>query len=425
MASYPGENPRFGAVILVLVDTLAAAVVALWVADELGVRGAVSGWPLVLNAVLLCACFVATLVASGFYKPQVWMMPRRLAARALVAAAILVIGVSLAGSAKANWLGSAGLKIWSIPILFIAAAAAFRLGVVIALRSGVLPPEVPLIARLEAAGAGAVPPDAPALAMSAQGSSPMPHHTGTFPAGGTRSAAEGLSGASWSEAAAARDASRGRVDLETLPADWLDGAAIVGEGRAIRLVRRSFDILGSLMLILAVLPLLLLTALAIRLESRGPVFYRQERVGKDGRVFTLFKFRSMTVDAERDGPCWAQQRDPRVTRVGRLIRLTRIDEVPQVINVLSGEMSLIGPRPERPNFVEQLAAVIPHYRCRAAVKPGITGWAQVNYPYGASVEDARNKLAYDLYYIRHRSLAMDFAIVLGTIRVILLQEGAR
>ncbi len=133
----------------------------------------------------------------------------------------------------------------------------------------------------------------------------------------------------------------------------------------------------------------------------------------------------MTIDAERDGPCWAQQRDPRVTRVGRLLRLTRIDEVPQVINVLRGEMALIGPRPERPAFVEQLAAIIPHYGTRAAVKPGITGWAQVNYPYGASVEDARNKLAYDLYYIRHRSLAMDAAIVVGTIRVILLQEGAR
>ena len=171
--------------------------------------------------------------------------------------------------------------------------------------------------------------------------------------------------------------------------------------------------------------MLVLTAVAIRLESPGPVFYRQDRVGKDGRVFRLFKFRSMSVDAEKGGPRWAIPSDPRVTRVGRLIRLTRIDEIPQALNVLRGDMALIGPRPERPNFVEHLAAVIPHYDCRSAVRPGITGWAQINYPYGASVEDARNKLAYDLYYLRHRSLALDVSIILGTIRVVLLQEGAR
>ena len=263
-----------------------------------------------------------------------------------------------------------------------------------------------------------MPLGVPAHAITAHGSGPMRQLEGAYPAVGRRPGGDDRPGAAWR-------AARGRVDLQALPADWLESAAASREGVGIQLFRRSFDIIGSVILILAVLPLLLLTAIAIRLESRGPVFYRQERVGKDGRVFTLFKFRSMTVDAERDGPRWAQQRDPRVTRVGRLIRLTRIDEVPQVINVLRGEMALIGPRPERPAFVEQLAAVIPHYGCRAAVKPGITGWAQVNYPYGASVEDARNKLAYDLYYIRHRSLAMDAAIVVGTIRVILLQEGAR
>ena len=160
------------------------------------------------------------------------------------------------------------------------------------------------------------------------------------------------------------------------------------------------------------LPLMALTALAIKIDSPGPVFYRQQRIGRFDKPFTLFKFRSMTVDAEAGGnPRWAQQQDPRVTRVGRFIRATRIDELPQLVNVLRGEMSLVGPRPERPHFVEQLARVIPFYRQRAYVKPGLTGWAQVNFPYGASVEDAREKLAYDLYYVKNRTLLLDLLIL--------------
>ena len=176
---------------------------------------------------------------------------------------------------------------------------------------------------------------------------------------------------------------------------------------------------------LVTLPLLLLTALAIKLDSPGPVFYRQERVGRDGRVFMLFKFRSMVVDAEKGGARWATKHDTRVTRVGRFIRLTRIDEIPQVLNVLRGDMAFVGPRPERPAFVRQLAEQIPHYHDRAVVRPGITGWAQVNYPYGASVEDARMKLAYDLYYVRRRSLFLDLLILVATVRVVLFQEGSR
>jgi lipopolysaccharide/colanic/teichoic acid biosynthesis glycosyltransferase len=171
---------------------------------------------------------------------------------------------------------------------------------------------------------------------------------------------------------------------------------------------------------------MLVTMLAIRLDGPGPIFYRQERIGLGNRPFTLFKFRSMVVDAERGGaPKWATRSDPRVTRVGRFLRLTRIDEIPQVLNVLRGDMSIVGPRPERPAFVEQLAAVIPHYNDRAVVKPGITGWAQVSFPYGASVEDARTKLEYDLYYVRRRSLFLDLLILLATVRVVLFQEGAR
>jgi lipopolysaccharide/colanic/teichoic acid biosynthesis glycosyltransferase len=166
--------------------------------------------------------------------------------------------------------------------------------------------------------------------------------------------------------------------------------------------------------------------LLIKLDSRGPVLYRQQRVGRFGENFTLLKFRSMRVDAESEGaPRWAAKRDPRITRVGALIRSTRIDELPQLLNVLHGEMSLIGPRPERPHFVAQLSQVIPFYDERNYVKPGITGWAQVNFPYGASIEDAREKLSYDLYYVKNRSTFLDLLILVATIRVILFREGAR
>jgi exopolysaccharide biosynthesis polyprenyl glycosylphosphotransferase len=216
-----------------------------------------------------------------------------------------------------------------------------------------------------------------------------------------------------------------RVNLALLRPGWLEGQGS-GGGWLQDTLRRCLDIAGSLCLLLATLPLLVVTAAAIRLDSPGPVFYRQERVGRGGRVFTLYKFRSMRVDAEAAGaPRWATRRDDRVTRVGRLIRLTRIDEIPQALNVLAGNMSLVGPRPERPAFVEQLSRAIPHYDDRAVVRPGITGWAQVNYPYGASVEDARMKLAYDLYYVKHRSLFLDLLILVATVRVVLFQEGSR
>lgn len=217
-----------------------------------------------------------------------------------------------------------------------------------------------------------------------------------------------------------------RVDLAHLAPDWTGHAAGLGERRLEAVLRRAFDIAASLFLLLATLPLSLLTALAIRLDSPGPVFYRQQRVGQDGRVFTLIKFRSMVVDAEAAGaPRWARRCDPRITRVGRVIRLFRIDEIPQAINVLKGDMALIGPRPERPAFVEQLVQQIPHYADRHRVRPGITGWAQVSYPYGASVDDARMKLAYDLYYVKNRSLFLDLLILVATVRVVLFQEGSR
>ena len=168
-----------------------------------------------------------------------------------------------------------------------------------------------------------------------------------------------------------------------------------------------------------------LTAILIKLESPGAVIYRQERVGRAGRPFTVLKFRSMRNDAEKDGIArWASVGDPRVTRIGRLIRRTRIDELPQLLNVLRGEMSFVGPRPERPNFVGQLKEQIPFYDLRHSVKPGVTGWAQVRYSYGASVEEARTKLQFDLYYVKNHSLFLDVLILFETVRVIMFREGA-
>jgi lipopolysaccharide/colanic/teichoic acid biosynthesis glycosyltransferase len=189
--------------------------------------------------------------------------------------------------------------------------------------------------------------------------------------------------------------------------------------------RRGRDVALSLLLLLLALPVLLIVAGLIKLESPGPVLYRQERVGLRGRSFSLWKLRSMRIDAEASGACWAAQRDPRVTRIGAFIRAHRIDELPQLVNILRDEMSLIGPRPERPIFVDQLIREIPDFAARTRVLPGLTGWAQVNFPYGASVEDARIKLDHDLYYIRNRSLLLDLRILLRTVAVVLRRTGAR
>jgi exopolysaccharide biosynthesis polyprenyl glycosylphosphotransferase len=191
-------------------------------------------------------------------------------------------------------------------------------------------------------------------------------------------------------------------------------------------IKRGFDVVLSLTFLALTLPLLIAAAIAIKLESRGPIFYRQLRVGIDGRPYGLLKFRSMRVDAESDGvPRWAAVRDNRVTRVGAFIRTTRIDELPQIFCVLRGDMSFIGPRPERPFFVDELLQQLPYYGQRHRVRPGISGWAQINYPYGASVEDARAKLTYDLYYIKNYSIFLDMIILIETIRVVLWPRGVR
>lgn len=218
----------------------------------------------------------------------------------------------------------------------------------------------------------------------------------------------------------------GQVQISSLNASWMVLSDGFRQGYLRDVVKRIFDICASLALLLLTLPIILITAVAIALESGFPLLYRQERVGEGGKTFMILKFRSMRVDAETGGaPQWASTNDHRVTAVGRVIRKLRIDELPQIFNVLAGHMSFVGPRPERPFFVDQLAQRIPYYTSRHSVKPGITGWAQVRYPYGASVEDAIEKLQYDLYYVKNHSLFLDLMILANTAQVVLWGKGAR
>jgi exopolysaccharide biosynthesis polyprenyl glycosylphosphotransferase len=217
----------------------------------------------------------------------------------------------------------------------------------------------------------------------------------------------------------------GRLSVESLADPALLLTAPQGAGLGYAVLGRLLDLVVATLGLLVALPLCLLVAILIKLDSRGPVLYRQERVGRNGRVFTLVKFRSMRVDAEAEsGPVWASGADARVTRVGRWLRKLRIDEIPQLWSVILNDMSLVGPRPERPYFVQELSSRLPHYSERHLVKPGVTGWAQINHSYGNSVDDAFLKLQYDLYYVQNRSLALDVAILLRTVKVVVLQEGA-
>jgi sugar transferase (PEP-CTERM system associated) len=216
-----------------------------------------------------------------------------------------------------------------------------------------------------------------------------------------------------------------RVDLKRMELGWLvytDGFTF---GALDRFLKRGFDLLVSFTMLLLTAPLVGAGMLAIRWEGPGPVLYRQERVTLDGRVFPILKLRTMRVNAEAQGAVWAREKDNRITRVGSFLRRTRVDELPQLVNILHGEMSFVGPRPERPVFVKELAEKIPLYNERHMVKAGLTGWAQINYPYGASVNDARSKLSYDLYYVKNFSILFDLVILLQTMRVVLWPSGVR
>jgi sugar transferase (PEP-CTERM system associated) len=218
----------------------------------------------------------------------------------------------------------------------------------------------------------------------------------------------------------------GRVDLDSLNPSWLIFSDGFSSGRMISSVaKRLFDIVASAVALCVTAPIILLFALLVKIDSRGPAFYRQQRVGLFGENFDVIKLRSMRTDAEVAGAQWASKDDPRVTRVGRFIRKVRIDELPQAWTVLKGEMSFVGPRPERPQFVAELEDALRYYAERHMVKPGITGWAQINYPYGASIEDSRHKLEYDLYYAKNYTPFLDLLIILQTLRVVLWSEGAR
>lgn len=453
-----GHSVRSHVLLLYLAETI-ACFVTVWLLLSSGVAPVMSAAPspkdLALVALLaLSAGLVAA--AAGLYQAAVWRRLGRLLLGCAVAAGLLflianivlaLIEPRLHGAAHWNALGLAlaGL-VSAMMTTHLAFALAARRGL-LRQRLAVLSAAGPIASDRPLASdrrGGDWPEDAFEIALAA---APEAAAAEEFsPAAlrarriwgvivGDPAAVPGERLAAW-KAAGLRvlttdefaEQRTTRVDLGLLRPGWLEGQG-KGDGGGGWLqdtLRRGLDIAGSLCLLLFTLPLLLVTAVAIRLDSPGPVFYRQERVGRGRRIFTLYKFRSMRVDAEAAGaPRWATRRDDRATRVGRLIRLTRIDEIPQALNVLAGDMSLVGPRPERPAFVEQLARAIPHYDDRAVVRPGITGWAQVNYPYGASVEDARMKLAYDLYYVKHRSLFLDLLILVATVRVVLFQEGSR
>ncbi|MBI5643621.1 MAG: TIGR03013 family PEP-CTERM/XrtA system glycosyltransferase [Deltaproteobacteria bacterium] len=218
----------------------------------------------------------------------------------------------------------------------------------------------------------------------------------------------------------------GRIPLDQLKPSWMVFSDGFKSLRTRKIVKRVFDAVLSVIGFVIVSPIMLIAAIAIRLESKGPVIFKQIRVGENQQKFEIYKFRSMRTDAESStGPVWAQANDSRVTNVGRFIRATRIDELPQLVNILKGEMSFVGPRPERPFFVEQLKEKIPYYEMRMVVKPGITGWAQIKYPYGASYSDALEKLQYDIYYIKNMSPMLDIMIILLTVKVVLTGKGAR
>jgi sugar transferase (PEP-CTERM system associated) len=235
-----------------------------------------------------------------------------------------------------------------------------------------------------------------------------------------------LQGVKIEEATSLNERISGKIEVEHLYPSWLIYAEGFRFSPIFRLLRRVFSLVASLLLLLLVLPVIPLVILAIKLDSRGPLLYKQARVGRGGLVFHCYKFRTMRPNAEADtGPTWAGDDDPRITRIGKFLRKARLDEVPQLWNVLRGDMAFVGPRPERPEFVEWLTKEIPYYPVRHVVRPGITGWAQVRYRYGNTVEDAKEKLQFDLFYIKNRSMGLDFLIMFQTVKTVLFGRGAR
>lgn len=398
---------------------------------------------LVLSGVLaICTSFATA--ATGLYHPANSLRAARLCAGAVLGGLLLVIVAPVAAQMLPHApLPGIGMSVTQLVVAFVSAVLLTRSAFFLAVRSGLLRQRIALLpgpgtARLRARlvadpyydvldglasglDAGRLRPLERILR-----SRPLDAVVVDDPASLPRGEADRLRALRvpvWSTPHFV-ECALGQVDLAALPHDWRPREACA-EGVASAAIRRGLDVVIALAILLLTLPVMALTVIAIRLESPGPILYRQQRLGLHGRVFTVFKFRSMRVDAEAGGAVWARPNDPRVTRVGRFIRHVRIDELPQLINVLRGEMAIVGPRPERPEFVARLAEAIPHYEARMLVKPGITGWAQVNCPYGASVDDARLKLSYDLYYVCRRNVFLDLLILIATVRVVLFQEGSR
>ncbi len=404
------------------------------------------GMPTTNQAFFIALAVVSTAFLIGLYQPAVFARTRGMLVNTALGGMMafpaawlvsLALGIDAATIVGRNWL-------WPLEILGIWIAALFvtRLTFLAAVRSNVFVRRFamlgdpagmqPTVAAVTAAQVGFISITAgPVL----QADPAKLRRAGVLDLVATRPALDAMT-----EADRAAYASAGvsiqteaqfwerhlrRVDIDAIGPEWVVDVAHNAGGRLQAAVNRTGDVMVSLAMVVFTAPLMALVAVAVRLDSPGPVLYRQDRVGLDAIPFTLLKFRSMQINAECAGPAWATTSDPRVTRIGGFIRRTRMDELPQLFNILRGQMSFIGPRPERPHFVNQLSAVIPYYRERARVKPGLTGWAQVNYPYGASVEDARMKLSYDLYYVKHRSILLDLSIMFATIRVILFQEGSR
>ncbi|HEV7268357.1 MAG TPA: exopolysaccharide biosynthesis polyprenyl glycosylphosphotransferase [Falsiroseomonas sp.] len=446
MTSLFGHSVRSDVLILYVADALLCflAIYAL-LSWQVGVP---FGQGFTVAVTVAAACGIIS-GASGLYQPEAFSRARKLIAAVSVAGLLLLILLPVLSMMSPAARASLDDHLFGVTLAFVSAVVTTRLGFALALRSGRLAQEVAVLrcpgraadeaGRLyAAAGHGGrfnialdIPPGTPlgvALAPERLRARRIRAVIATDPAALPQALRRDLAAAGIEILRETEflEHQLARVDIDRLPEGWLARSNGLREGVAEAAFRRGFDILLSTLLLLATLPLLVAAAIAIKLDTPGPIFYRQERVGRAGRIFTLFKFRSMVVDAEAGGaPVWASRQDDRITRVGRFIRLTRIDEIPQVFNVLFGDMAFVGPRPERPAFVEKLGRVIPHYDERAVVKPGITGWAQVNFPYGASVEDARMKLAYDLYYVRRRSLFLDLLILVATVRVVLFQEGSR
>jgi exopolysaccharide biosynthesis polyprenyl glycosylphosphotransferase len=218
----------------------------------------------------------------------------------------------------------------------------------------------------------------------------------------------------------------GKIAIENLRPSWLIFSQGFKKTRVMLAAKRILDIVAASIGLLIASPVMAIVAIAVRATSKGPALYHQERVGQGGRIFTVHKFRSMRQDAEAGtGAVWAKAKDPRITPIGKFLRRTRLDEIPQLLNVLVGDMSMVGPRPERPEFVGQLTEKIPFYGLRHSVRPGVTGWAQVRYTYGASIEDAMEKLQYDLFYIKHMTVAFDLYVMFSTIKTVVLRRGAQ